>query len=435
MFVRHKAQSPDGCRILRATHINFSFKSCLVFREVTQHLSSRKKTSTRKRRNTPRALFLSLSLRDRQADVIEFVSSCSSLSQTSSSSLKRPSTSNTNWLGFEAQSLPFSSSSSSAHLCRWTLSIAFNLLLLCFRFDLKCSWMGDGTTQLSQFRWSWVETGVRVVDTGRERERERGDRKMATSEETSASRYVKLGKEQDVPVEEIRPGELNQPVLVPQVGCCCRWAVGVCFWISGSCFWFGDHLLLSFLLISLMCAACNIFFFFFLFCFSLSKSMCTLVCKSHSVSSSDDDDVYGSYSSWSGSLFFFSQLDLSNPCLILILMRMEFKTWLQTQAWQWGRRKDLVAVDERHSWKNWYWRRSWKDQYSFVQQIMIGVAVNGRHSWKNWHSIVQQIEIRSQCFGSKIGFLLNNHTFHEVQMFAQMLAVHFQATQIHVFEL
>jgi hypothetical protein len=66
---------------------------------------------------------------------------------------------------------------------------------------------------------------------------------------------------------------------------------------------------------------------------------------------------------------------------------------------------------------------------------MIGVAVNGRHSWKNWHSIVQQIEIRSQCFGSKIGFLLNNHTFHEVQMFAQMLAVHFQATQIHVFEL
>jgi hypothetical protein len=59
-----------------------------------------------------------------------------------------------------------------------------------------------------------------VVDTGRERER--GDRKMATSEETSASRYVKLGKEQDVPVEEIRPGELNQPVHVPQVGCCCR---------------------------------------------------------------------------------------------------------------------------------------------------------------------------------------------------------------------
>jgi hypothetical protein len=57
-----------------------------------------------------------------------------------------------------------------------------------------------------------------VVDTGRER----GDWKMATSEETSASRYVKLGKEQDVPVEEIRPGELNQPVHVPQVGCCCR---------------------------------------------------------------------------------------------------------------------------------------------------------------------------------------------------------------------
>jgi hypothetical protein len=45
---------------------------------------------------------------------------------------------------------------------------------------------------------------------------------MATLEETSASRYVKLGKEQDVPVEEIRPGELNQPVHVPQVGYCCR---------------------------------------------------------------------------------------------------------------------------------------------------------------------------------------------------------------------
>jgi hypothetical protein len=26
-------------------------------------------------------------------------------------------------------------------------------------------------------------------------------------------------------------------------------------------------------------------------------------------------------------------------------------------------------------------------------------------SWKNWHSIVQQIEIRSQCFESKIGLL------------------------------
>jgi hypothetical protein len=40
---------------------------------------------------------------------------------------------------------------------------------------------------------------------------------MSTLEETSASRYVKLGKEQDVPVEEIRPGELNQPVHVPQL--------------------------------------------------------------------------------------------------------------------------------------------------------------------------------------------------------------------------
>ncbi len=70
-----------------------------------------------------------------------------------------------------------------------------------------------------------------------------------------------------------------------------------------------------------------------------------------------------------------------------------------------GKKEDLVVVDERHSWKNWYWRRSWKIQYSFVQQIKIGVAVNGRHSWKNWHSIVQQIEIRSQCFGSKISLL------------------------------
>jgi hypothetical protein len=40
---------------------------------------------------------------------------------------------------------------------------------------------------------------------------------MAAPEETSASRYVKLGKEQDAPVEDIRPGELNQPVHVPQL--------------------------------------------------------------------------------------------------------------------------------------------------------------------------------------------------------------------------
>ena len=31
------------------------------------------------------------------------------------------------------------------------------------------------------------------------------------------SRYVKLTKDQDSPMEEIRPGELNQPVRVPQV--------------------------------------------------------------------------------------------------------------------------------------------------------------------------------------------------------------------------
>jgi len=96
MVVRHRAQSPDGCRISRATHINFSFKSCIVFREVTQHLSSRKKTSTRKRGNTPRALSLSLSLSLRDRQTVEFVSSCSSLRQTSSSSLKRPTTSHTN---------------------------------------------------------------------------------------------------------------------------------------------------------------------------------------------------------------------------------------------------------------------------------------------------------------------------------------------------
>lgn len=33
---------------------------------------------------------------------------------------------------------------------------------------------------------------------------------------TGHSRYVKLTKDQ-VPVEDIRPGELNQPIEVPQV--------------------------------------------------------------------------------------------------------------------------------------------------------------------------------------------------------------------------
>lgn len=41
---------------------------------------------------------------------------------------------------------------------------------------------------------------------------------MSVPEESSASRYVKLNKEHEQPVEEIRPGELNQPVYVPQVG-------------------------------------------------------------------------------------------------------------------------------------------------------------------------------------------------------------------------
>ena len=43
---------------------------------------------------------------------------------------------------------------------------------------------------------------------------------MTVPEETAASRYVKLNKEHEQPVEEIRPGELNQPVHVPQV---CGW--------------------------------------------------------------------------------------------------------------------------------------------------------------------------------------------------------------------
>ncbi|RRT54586.1 hypothetical protein GW17_00061821 [Ensete ventricosum] len=37
------------------------------------------------------------------------------------------------------------------------------------------------------------------------------------SEEPVPSRYVKLTKEHDAPLEEIRPGELNQPVHVPQL--------------------------------------------------------------------------------------------------------------------------------------------------------------------------------------------------------------------------
>ncbi|XP_058104420.1 cell number regulator 6-like isoform X1 [Magnolia sinica] len=37
------------------------------------------------------------------------------------------------------------------------------------------------------------------------------------AEETTTSRYVKLTKDHDAPMEEIRPGELNQPVQVPQL--------------------------------------------------------------------------------------------------------------------------------------------------------------------------------------------------------------------------
>ncbi|KAJ7556177.1 hypothetical protein O6H91_05G072900 [Diphasiastrum complanatum] len=39
----------------------------------------------------------------------------------------------------------------------------------------------------------------------------------SVGDENTASRYVKLVKEQDAPMEEIRPGELNQPVHVPQL--------------------------------------------------------------------------------------------------------------------------------------------------------------------------------------------------------------------------
>ncbi|KAK8960780.1 Cell number regulator 6 [Platanthera guangdongensis] len=37
------------------------------------------------------------------------------------------------------------------------------------------------------------------------------------SDNQAASRYVKLTKEHDSPIEEIRPGELNQPVRIPQL--------------------------------------------------------------------------------------------------------------------------------------------------------------------------------------------------------------------------
>ncbi|KAJ8511661.1 hypothetical protein OPV22_002095 [Ensete ventricosum] len=37
------------------------------------------------------------------------------------------------------------------------------------------------------------------------------------AEETATSRYVRLNKIHDAPMEEIRPGELNQPIRVPQL--------------------------------------------------------------------------------------------------------------------------------------------------------------------------------------------------------------------------
>lgn len=39
----------------------------------------------------------------------------------------------------------------------------------------------------------------------------------AMADDNVKSRYVKLRKDQDGPVEEIVPGELNQPVQVPEV--------------------------------------------------------------------------------------------------------------------------------------------------------------------------------------------------------------------------
>lgn len=53
------------------------------------------------------------------------------------------------------------------------------------------------------------------------------------AEETSASRYVKLDKEHELPSEEIRPGELNQPVYVPQVGFVAWDLVGFVAWDCG----------------------------------------------------------------------------------------------------------------------------------------------------------------------------------------------------------
>lgn len=37
------------------------------------------------------------------------------------------------------------------------------------------------------------------------------------SEGSAQSKYVKLNKEQEAPAEDITPGELNQPIQIPQV--------------------------------------------------------------------------------------------------------------------------------------------------------------------------------------------------------------------------
>lgn len=37
------------------------------------------------------------------------------------------------------------------------------------------------------------------------------------AEGSAQSKYVKLNKEQEAPAEDITPGELNQPIQIPQV--------------------------------------------------------------------------------------------------------------------------------------------------------------------------------------------------------------------------
>lgn len=66
---------------------------------------------------------------------------------------------------------------------------------------------------------------------------------MSVPEETAASRYVKLNKEHEQAIdEEIRPGELNQPVYVPEVlgprEFCLGWELGARNLANFFCFFF-----------------------------------------------------------------------------------------------------------------------------------------------------------------------------------------------------